>query len=70
LLDGILDGQLDEFGVDRVADPPHHFLLDRLGLAADLGREVPTSPLVEPGHLGEARGLPVGMPVAELRHQV
>ena len=51
-------------------DPPHDLLLDRLGLAADLGREVPAPAVIEPGHLGEARGLPVGDPVAELRHGV
>jgi hypothetical protein len=56
--------------MDRVADPPQNLSLDRLGLVADLGREVPAPPMVEPRQLGEPRGFPVGDPVAELRHQI
>jgi hypothetical protein len=35
-LQRILDGQFDEFGVDRVAYPPHDLPLDRLVLAGGL----------------------------------
>src|SRR5262249_41085766 len=51
--------------MDAVADPPHHFLLDRVGLAADPRREVPTPTVVEGGHLVEPRGLAVGDAVTD-----
>jgi hypothetical protein len=35
----------------------NHFLLDRVGLAADLGREIAAPAAIEHGDLGEPRGL-------------
>ena len=58
LLDGILARELDQLRMDRVADPPHDLLLNRLDLIADLGREVPAPPMIESGHLGEAAASP------------
>jgi hypothetical protein len=70
LLHGILDRQLHQLGMDGVADLPHRFPLDRVGLAADPRCEFPASAVVERGHLGEPRGLAVEDPVAEARLQV
>jgi hypothetical protein len=51
--------------MDPVAHATHDFPLDRVGLAADPRREVPPPAVVEARHLGEARGLAVGDPVAD-----
>jgi len=40
-LDGIPDRLPNQLGVDPAAAPPHDFLLDGLGLAADPRREIP-----------------------------
>jgi hypothetical protein len=39
VLHHILDRQLDQFGMDPRAELPHHFLLNRGGLAADPRRD-------------------------------
>ena len=70
MLHGILDRQLHQLGTDGVADLPHHFPLDRVGLAVDPCCEFPASAVVERGHLGEPRGLAVGDPVADPGSQV
>jgi hypothetical protein len=43
-LDGVLDRQLDQLGMDPRSESPHDLLLDRVGLAADPRREVPAPP--------------------------
>jgi hypothetical protein len=63
LLHGILDRELEQLGMDSIADLPTHFPLDRVGLAADPCCEFPASAVVERGYLGEPRGLTVEDPV-------
>jgi hypothetical protein len=42
----VLNRQLDRLRMNPGAGPPHHFPLDRVGLAADPDREVPSPPVV------------------------
>jgi hypothetical protein len=56
--------------MEALADPPHDFLLDRTGLAANARREVAAPALVEAAHLRQSRGLAVGDSVANSGLQV
>jgi hypothetical protein len=70
LFHDVLDRQPDQIGRDPRAESPPHFLLDRVGLAADPRREVAAPPVIESRHLGEPRRLAIGDPVADPGFQV
>ena len=65
ILHCILDRQVDQLEIAPRSRAARHLALDCLSLAADPRGEVPSPSVIEPGHLRQSGGLPVGEAVGE-----